>query len=48
VSALLVSGCSSSFTQSSAAPGVYTIQVTGTGSTSTISHYENVTLTITK
>jgi hypothetical protein len=44
---LLVNGCSGSFTQSSAAPGTYTIQVTGTGAKSNISNYENVTLTIT-
>jgi sugar lactone lactonase YvrE len=46
VAALLVTGCSGSFTQSSATPGTYTIQVTGTGAKSNITHYENVTLTI--
>jgi hypothetical protein len=46
VAALLVTGCSG-FTQSSAAPGTYVIQVTGTGANSNISHYQNVTLTIT-
>ena len=44
---LMATGCSGSFSQSSAAPGTYTIQVTGTGAKSNISHYENVTLTIT-
>jgi large repetitive protein len=46
VAAQLVTGCSGSFSQSSAAAGTYTIQVTGTGTTSDISHYQNVTLTI--
>ena len=45
--ALLVSGCSG-FSQSSAAPGTYVIQVTGVGSNSDITHYQNVSLTITK
>jgi len=44
--ALLVTGCSG-FSQSSAAPGDYVIQVTGVGANSDISHYQNVTLTIT-
>jgi hypothetical protein len=43
--AMLVSGCG--FTQSSAAPGTYVIQVTGTGVNSDVIHYQNVTLTIT-
>jgi hypothetical protein len=30
-----------------AAPGTYVIQVTGVGSQSNISHYQNVSLTIT-
>jgi hypothetical protein len=46
IAAQLVTGCSGSFSQSSAAPGTYVIQVTGTGTTSDISHYQNVTLTI--
>lgn len=46
--ALAVSGCASGFSQSSAAPGTYTIEVTGTGVSSNITHYQNVTLTITK
>ncbi len=46
-SALLVSGCGG-FTQKSALPGTYTIQVNGVGSSSNISHYQNITLTITK
>jgi sugar lactone lactonase YvrE len=45
--ALLVTGCSG-FSSSSAAPGTYTIQVTGTGASSDIIHYQNVTLNITK
>ena len=45
--ALVFSGCSGSFSQSAATPGTYVIQVTGTGSQSNISHYQNVTLTIT-
>jgi len=45
--ALLVNGCSG-ITQSSAAPGSYVIQVVGVGANSNISHYQNVTLTITK
>ncbi len=44
---LLVTGCSG-FSSSSAAPGTYVIQVTGTGANSDIIHYQNVTLTITK
>jgi len=44
---LLVTGCSG-FTQSSASPGTYVIQVTGVGADSNITHYQNVTLTITK
>jgi hypothetical protein len=45
-SALLVSGCSG-FSQKAAAPGTYVIQVVGVGAKSDISHYQNVTLTIT-
>jgi sugar lactone lactonase YvrE len=44
---LMATGCSGSFSQSSATPGTYKIQVTGTGANSNISHYENVTLIIT-
>lgn len=44
--AMLVSGCSG-FSQSTAAPGTYVIQVTGVGANSDITHYQNVTLTIT-
>ena len=42
-----MTGCSG-FTQSSAAPGTYVIQVTATGANSNVIHYQNVTLTITK
>lgn len=45
--ALAVSGCSG-FSQMSASPGTYVIQVTGIGATSNITHFQNVTLTITK
>jgi hypothetical protein len=45
--AMLATGCSG-MTSSSAAPGTYVIQVTGTGASSNIIHYQNVTLTITK
>jgi hypothetical protein len=44
--AMLVTGCSG-FSQSTAAPGTYVIQVTGVGVNSDITHYQNVTLTIT-
>jgi predicted secreted protein len=44
--AMLVTGCSG-FSQSTAAPGTYVIQVTGVGDNSDITHYQNVTLTIT-
>jgi sugar lactone lactonase YvrE len=43
--ALLVTGCGG-FSQSSATPGTYVIQVTGTGANSNISRYQNVTLVI--
>jgi hypothetical protein len=44
--ALLLSGCGG-FSQVSATVGKYTIQVTGTGVTSNIVHYENINLTVT-
>lgn len=44
--AMLVTGCGG-FTSSSATPGTYVIQVTGTGINSNVIHYQNVTLTIT-
>jgi hypothetical protein len=44
---MLVNGCSG-FTQSTAAPGTYVIQITATGVNSDVIHYQNVTLTITK
>jgi sugar lactone lactonase YvrE len=47
VAAMLVTGCSG-FSQSSATPGTYVIQVTGVGSSSDITRYQNVTLTITQ
>jgi large repetitive protein len=45
---LMVTGCGGSFSQMSVAPGTYTIQITGVGSNSNITHYQNITLTITK
>jgi hypothetical protein len=45
--AMLATGCSG-ISSSSAAPGTYVIQVTGTGVNSNLIHYQNVTLTITK
>ncbi|MGD0831405.1 MAG: hypothetical protein ABR907_10705, partial [Terracidiphilus sp.] len=47
VAVLMATGCSGSFSQSSATPGTYTIQVTGTGIKSNISQYFPVSLTIT-
>jgi len=41
-----VTGCSG-FSQSTVKPGTYVIQVTGVGANSNISHYQNVSLTIT-
>lgn len=45
--AFLMTGCGG-FTQRSAAAGTYTIQISGVGSASNISHYQNITLTIEK
>ncbi len=45
---LLVTGCGGTFSQSTAAPGTYTIEVTGVGSSSNITHYQDITLTVTK
>ncbi len=44
--ALLASGCGG-YSSSSAAPGTYVIQVTGTGTSSNVIHYQNVSLTVT-
>jgi hypothetical protein len=44
--ALLATGCSG-YSSTKAAPGTYTIQVTGTGTQSDVIHYQNVTLDIT-
>ncbi|MGB6744160.1 MAG: Ig-like domain repeat protein [Terracidiphilus sp.] len=44
--ALVATGCSG-YSSSSAASGTYVIQVTGTGTTSDVIHYQNVTLDIT-
>jgi hypothetical protein len=45
--AYLLTGCGG-FSQSTATPGTYTMQVTGVGAKSNITHYQNVTVTITK
>jgi hypothetical protein len=45
--ALLATGCGG-FTQTSAAPGTYTIQVVGVGANSNVTEYQNVTLTVTQ
>jgi hypothetical protein len=47
LASMALTACSG-FTQVSAAPGTYVIQVTGTGTNSDIEHYQNVTITITK
>jgi len=44
--AMLVNGCSG-FSQATATPGTYVIQVTATGTNSDVIHYQNVTLDIT-
>jgi hypothetical protein len=47
--AMLVNGCSGSgFSQVSATPGTYVIQVTATGTNSDLIHYQNVTLNVTQ
>jgi large repetitive protein len=46
--AILMNGCSGGFSQSTAAPGTYVIQITATGTNSDVIHYQNVTLTITQ
>lgn len=43
-----LTGCGANFSQHTVAPGTYTIQVGGVGTGSNISHYTNVTLTVTK
>lgn len=45
--AMLATGCGG-FTQNSAAPGTYSIQVVGVGASSNVTEYQNVTLNITK
>jgi hypothetical protein len=45
--AFLAAGCGG-FTQHSAAPGTYTIQVVGVGQNSDVTQYQNVTLTVTQ
>jgi hypothetical protein len=46
--AILTTGCSTTFTQASAGPGTYAIEVTGVALSSSVAHYQTVTLTITK
>jgi len=43
-----VIGCGAGFSSTKAAAGTYTIQIGGTGITSKISQFQNITLTITK
>ena len=45
--AMMASGCSG-FSQATAPPGTYVIQVTATGANSDVIHYQNLTLEITK
>jgi sugar lactone lactonase YvrE len=45
--AMLANGCSG-FSQATATPGTYVIQVTATGANTDVIHYQNVTLNITK
>lgn len=45
--AFVATGCNG-FSQITASPGTYVIQVTGTGTSSDVVHYQNVTLDITK
>jgi hypothetical protein len=45
--AMVASGCSG-FSQATATPGTYVIQVTATGTNSDVIHYQNLTLNITK
>lgn len=47
LASMAITACSG-FTQVSATPGTYVIQVTGTGNNSDIVHYQNVSITITK
>jgi hypothetical protein len=49
VAAFVATGCGggSGFSQVTAAPGTYVIQVTGTSTASDVTHYQNVTLDIT-
>jgi uncharacterized membrane protein len=44
---MLVNGCSG-FSQATAAPGTYVIQVTATGTNSDVTHYQNLTMTVTQ
>jgi hypothetical protein len=45
--ALLATGCTG-FSQSTAAPGTYIMQVTGVGTNSNVTQYQPITLTITQ
>jgi len=47
LAAVVASGCSG-FSQATATPGTYVIQVTATGTNSDVIHYQNLTLNITK
>ncbi len=45
---LAVTGCGTGFSQKTAAPGTYTIEVNAVGTNTNITHYQNITLTVTK
>ncbi len=45
--AMMLNGCSAGFSQVTATPGTYIIQISATGANSDVIHYQNVTLTIT-
>ena len=44
---MMLNGCSAGFSQVTATPGTYIIQISATGANSDVIHYQNVTLTIT-
>jgi hypothetical protein len=47
VAAFVSTGCGG-FSQATAAPGTYVIQVTGTGATTNVIEYQNVNLDVTQ
>ncbi len=46
--ALMATGCGGGFSQASAAPGTYSLQVAGVGKNSNVTQYATITLTVTK